>query len=129
MSKSVLLIDDEWMIQQAVKARLTACGFAVTVAGDGPAGLEEARNGRPDVVLLDVRMPDMDGFEVLRQLRADPTTAGIPVIFLTANVQDSTRQEARNAGAAGFLSKPYEARQVMDMILAATEPASQGGKV
>lgn len=126
MCKTVLIIDDEWTIQQALKARLSAHGFAVHMAGDGVSGLEAARAIGPDVILLDIRMPDIDGFETFRRLRTDPAIAGIPVIFLTANVQDSTRQEARSAGAAGFLCKPYDAQQVMSMILKAAEQAGHG---
>jgi CheY-like chemotaxis protein len=109
-----------------LQARLSAQGFSVQVAGDGPSGLAAAAKDHPDVILLDLRMPDMDGFEVLRRLRATPEIACIPVIFLTANIQDTVRQQALSAGAVGFLTKPYEAGAVVDAILAATLTATMG---
>ncbi|MFG0260253.1 MAG: response regulator transcription factor [Phycisphaerales bacterium JB041] len=123
MGLNVLIIDDEWTIQQALHARLKANAFNVSMAGDGPSGLIAAAEHRPDVILLDLRMPDMDGFEVLRRLRASPGTASIPVIMLTANIQDVVKQQARRAGAADFLTKPYEASVVMDTINAVTAAA------
>lgn len=124
MSKQVLIIDDEWTIQQALLARLSAHGYRVTMASDGPAGLIAAQEECPDVILLDLRMPDMDGFEVLRRLRARASTAEIPVIFLTANIQDTVKEQAKAAGAAGFLTKPYEASTVLDAIGSATAVAA-----
>jgi len=120
MNARVLIIDDEWTIQQALQARLLAHGFEVLMACDGPSGIETARQQHPDVILLDLRMPDMDGFEVLQHLRASPEAASIPVIFLTANVQDTVKQKALSAGASGFLPKPYEPTVVLEAIRRAT---------
>ncbi|MGD9688932.1 MAG: response regulator [Phycisphaerales bacterium] len=119
MSEHVLIIDDEWTIQRALCARLSAAGFILRSASHGEAGLRAAREERPDAILLDLRMPDMDGFEVFRRLRADPALATVPVIFLTANVQDTARQEARTLGAAGFLCKPYDPKQVIHSLRSA----------
>lgn len=116
MSKSVLVIDDDWTIQQALLARLSAHGYEVVLASDGPAGLAAAEGQCPDAILLDLRMPDMDGFEVLRRLRTIPCVASVPVIFLTANIQDTVKDQARAAGAAGFLTKPYEASAILELI-------------
>lgn len=124
MSKQVLIIDDEWTIQQALQARLTAHGYRVQMAGDGPTGLAAAQSDCPDVILLDLRMPDMDGFEVLRRLRAEDSTSEVPVIFLTANIQDTVKERAKAAGAAGFLTKPYEASTVLDALGTATSVAA-----
>lgn len=123
MGRRLLIIDDEWSIRQVLEARLVACGFEVATAGDGSEGLDAARRSSPDVILLDLRMPDMDGFEVFRQLRAHDRTRGVPVIFLTANIQDTAKDQARAAGAAGFLTKPYEASAVLEAIGAAMPPA------
>jgi len=123
MTLNILIIDDEWTIQLALQARLSAHGFSVQLAGDGPSGILAAERHRPDVILLDLRMPDMDGFEVLRRLRSAPETSSIPVIILTANIQDSVKQQARSAGAAGFLTKPFESKDIINAILAATSKA------
>ncbi len=120
MTQKILIIDDEWTIQLALQARLSAHGFSVQLASDGPSGLLAAQQYRPDVILLDLRMPDMDGFEVLRRLRSAPETSSIPVIILTANIQDSVKQQARSAGAARFLTKPFESKDIINAILAAT---------
>jgi len=119
----VLIIDDEWAIQLALRARLAAHGFSVETASDGPAGLAAACANPPELILLDLRMPDMDGLEVLRRLRDDQRTVVIPVIMLTANVQDTVKQQALNAGAAGFLTKPYESEVVLEAIRTALSPA------
>lgn len=120
MTQKILIIDDEWTIQLALQARLSAHGFSVQLASDGPSGLLAAQQYRPDVILLDLRMPDMDGFEVLRRLRSAPETSSIPVIILTANIHDSVKQQARSAGAARFLTKPFESKDIINAILAAT---------
>jgi two-component system chemotaxis response regulator CheY len=116
MSKTVLVIDDDWTIQQALRARLSAHGYLVALASDGPAGLRAAQAHCPQAILLDLRMPDMDGFEVLRRLRAMPELASVPVIFLTANIHDTVKEQARAAGASGFLTKPYEASAILELI-------------
>ncbi|MBX3323804.1 MAG: response regulator [Phycisphaeraceae bacterium] len=108
MSHKVLIIDDEWMIARALSARLGAAGFEMHTASDGFSGIEAARKLLPDAILLDLRMPDIDGFEVLRRMRLEPSLGIIPVIILTANVQDTVRQEARVLGTAGFFCKPYD---------------------
>lgn len=120
MTQKILIIDDEWTIQLALQARLSAHGFSVQLASDGPSGLLAAQQYQPDVILLDLRMPDMDGFEVLRRLRSASETSSIPVIILTANIQDSVKQQARSAGAARFLTKPFESKDIINAILAAT---------
>lgn len=119
MGKRVLIVDDEWSIRQVLEARLVANGFEVVTAGDGPAGLEAAGKKAPDVILLDLWMPDIDGFEVLRRLRSQRATGSIPVVFLTANIHEAAKDRARAAGASGFLTKPYEAHAVLDAIEAA----------
>jgi CheY-like chemotaxis protein len=117
--KRVLVIDDERAITQALIVRLRAANYEVDVALDGTSGIIAASNWGPDVITLDIRMPDMDGFEVNRRLKSDPRLFDIPVIFLSANVQDSTRQAALAAGAVGYLTKPYEPEQMLAAIGAA----------
>lgn len=130
MPNKVLVIDDEWTIARALCARLSANDFDIRTASDGASGLEAAKEFRPAAILLDLRMPDMDGFEVLRRLRADPQLMHIPVIILSANVQDSVRQEARAFGAAGFFTKPYDHKHVIasvhDVIAGGTAPSLGG---
>ena len=116
MPKTILIVDDEWPVRLALKVRLSAKGYAIALAEDGAAGLRAAAEQQPDVILLDLRMPDMDGLEVLRQLRAAGSTALIPVIMLTANVQDTIEQQARSAGVSDFITKPYNAEDIINAI-------------
>lgn len=121
MPHKVLIIDDEWMIVRALTARLSTLGFEMRTAPDGLAGLAAAKSFQPDIILLDLRMPDIDGFEVLRRLRADQSLARIPVIILTANVKDTVRQEATVLGAAGFFCKPYDPAKLLACMNSAIE--------
>ena len=94
MRSSVLVIDDERGIADALAIRLRAAGFEVRTAASGARGLESARESRPDAIVLDVRMPELDGFELHALLKREPSLVGVPVVFLSANVQDSERQRA-----------------------------------
>lgn len=114
--EKILQIDDEPGISAALNVRLKAAGFEVVTASDGPAGLEAARTHLPAAILLDIRMPGMDGFEVCRRLKSDPALEDIPVIFLSADMSDTARAAAEEAGGSVYLSKPYEARDVMNAL-------------
>ena len=121
MQKHILLIDDEEDIREVVALSLeTVAGWRVTSAGSGQQGMELARTASPDAVLLDVMMPGQDGPATLRLLQSDTITAKIPVIFLTAKVQSLERERLRGAGAAGFLSKPFNpmtlATEIADIL-------------
>jgi len=108
MPRHILLIDDEEDIREVVALSLeSVAGWRVTSAGSGSEGIELARRSRPDAILLDVMMPEQDGPATLRRLRGNGETSGIPVIFLTAKVQAIERERLKEAGAVGFLSKPF----------------------
>lgn len=116
MNQRVLLIEDEPGIAAALQVRLSISGFATRWARDGLAGVAAAQQDPPDVVLLDVRLPDIDGYEVCRRLKAGASTRGVPVVFLSANVQDEARRRAKEAGAADYLSKPYDAAVLLQTL-------------
>jgi CheY-like chemotaxis protein len=117
MQKHILLIDDEEDIREVVALSLqTVAGWRVSSAGSGQEGLHLAKTTPPDAVLLDVMMPDQDGPATLRMLRSDAATASIPVIFLTAKVQSIERERLQGAGAAGFLSKPFNPMTLADEV-------------
>ena len=107
MSRSVVLVDDAADVRMLLQLLLELEGFAVTTAGDGPTGLAAVRAERPDVVLLDVQLPGMEGTEVLRQLRADPPTATLPVVLLTGAPEQDT-PALLGLGATGVLRKPFD---------------------
>jgi DNA-binding response OmpR family regulator len=110
------MIDDDPQVSSAVAIRLRAAGYQVFLTADGESGLASAESLRPDVILLDVRLPDMDGFEVARRLRAQPGLMDIPVIFLSVNVQDWAKQAALAVGAQAYLSKPYDHKVMISAI-------------
>jgi DNA-binding response OmpR family regulator len=128
MSRSVLIIDDERDLSQALAIRLRAAGYEAATADDGITGIAAASSQRPDAIVLDMRMPDLDGFEVQARLKRDPQLSRVPVIFLSANVQDTARQTALAAGAAAYLTKPYDAREVLAVIASAIDHATAGSE-
>jgi CheY-like chemotaxis protein len=116
----LLLAEDEPDVQLIARLSLKKAGFDVVTVGNGLEVLERVAAERPDAVLLDWMMPDMDGYETCRRLKADPATASIPVIFLTARVQETEVARAMALGAAGCIGKPFDAlalgKQVMDLL-------------
>lgn len=108
MTARVLVVDDILANVKLLEAKLTAEYFEVVTANTGPEGLETARNLQPDIVLLDVMMPGMDGFEVCRQLKEDQSTQHIPVVMVTALDQPADRVQGLEAGADDFLTKPVD---------------------
>lgn len=116
MAERILIVDDDAGIAAALAIRLRASGFDTVTAADGEAGVAAARAHAPAVVLLDIRMPKLDGFGVCRALRRDPATAGTPVIFLSANVEEAARQQAIDSGGTAFLAKPYAHQDVIETI-------------
>lgn len=104
----VLVIDDEADIRLIVRVSLRQRGHGVSEASSGRDGLRTARAERPDVILLDVMMPEMDGPATLEAIRADPETSRIPVVFLTAKAMRSEIERLRALGAAGVLVKPFD---------------------
>src|SRR5690554_5317816 len=97
-------------------ARLQASGFTVYHAINGLAGVEAAEMHHPDTIVLDIRMPDIDGYDVCTRIRGKPGLADTPIIFLSANVQDSARRRAMEVGGCAFVSKPYDAADVIAAI-------------
>jgi CheY-like chemotaxis protein len=112
--QTVLVVDDDPEVSQCLGMRLQAAGFLVTFAYDGEQGLSMALEQPPDAIVLDVRMPKMDGLTVLRELRAHPSMEQTPVVMLSASIRDQHR--ALEAGASFFVSKPYEATKVLSAL-------------
>lgn len=117
---NVILAEDDPDIQLVARLALKRAGFTVKVVGNGQEALEAVRQQPPDVVLLDWMMPELDGPETCRQLKADPVTAAIPIIFLTAKSQEAEIQRGLSLGAVGYVTKPFDAlalgQQVRDII-------------
>lgn len=122
MPRSILIIDDEPAITAALMTRLEAAGHRVRHAINGIAGLEAASADAPDVIILDVRMPDIDGLEVCIRLRRDPDLRAVPVIFLSAESDPVARRRATLAGGTEFIAKPFTSVEILDTIEHLTAP-------
>lgn len=116
MRPKILVVDNETNIQKLVKVNLAASGYDVLAAGDGETGLRLAQRERPSLVLLDLRMPGMSGWDVLKALKADPQLKGIPVVLMTASVQHSQEERALQAGAAAYLTKPFTIDDLVNTV-------------
>lgn len=111
--KTVLLIEDNFEIRENTTELLELEGYAVLEATNGKLGLELAKEKHPDIILCDVMMPEMDGYEVLTQLKKDNNTSGIPFIFLSANTEKKDIQTGMNLGACGYLNKPFTLQELI----------------
>jgi len=121
----VLIVDDESLLAEMYQKLLTAEGMIVETAGDGEAGLAKITEGGYDLVLLDIRMPKMDGLEVLRQIGRTPVKRpNGPIVVLTNHAEGDLATEARTLGAAGFLIKATDTTQFVVRIKAFLEPES-----
>ena len=116
----ILVVDDEADVLLLCRVNLEFEGYEVVEAGDGEAAIRKVAAERPDVILLDVMMPKMDGWQVLAALKADPDTADIPVVMLTAKVQDQDQIRGWSGGAADYITKPFSPlalSQVLENVL------------
>jgi CheY-like chemotaxis protein len=132
----VLVIDDEAPIRLLCRVNLEAEGMSVLEARDGPAGLEIARRERPDVILLDVMMPGLDGWKVAEELLEDPSTRDIPVVFLTARADLRDRARGMDLGGIDYITKPFNpvdlatlVRDVMGAVERGEREALRGEKI
>ena len=116
MSARVLVVDDVEVNVKLLEAKLAAEYFTVLTAPHGRAALEIAARELPDIVLLDVMMPQMDGFEVCRRLKADARTKSVPIIALTAHAMRGDEERARAAGCDHYLAKPISPKKVVDEV-------------
>lgn len=126
MPKKILVVDDEPMVIRMVTDALTARGFTVISAANGYEGLIAARGEKPDLILLDVVMPDLDGHEVLTRLRKDERTKAIPVIHLSAVGDFDKQLKAMEDGSADYITKPIKPAELADRVEAFLDPTKRG---
>ncbi len=120
---SILLVDDDWMNVEVIEAFLMMAGYNVSTAHNGTTALEKAHQVHPDLILLDVRMPDMMGFEVCERLKSDPETRSSLVVMVTALELKEDHQQALDAGADGFITKPFKPVALLEKIKALLDKA------
>jgi DNA-binding response OmpR family regulator len=122
----VLVIDDEAPIRLLCRVNLEAERMSVLEASDGPSGLEKARAEQPDVILLDVMMPGLDGWGVAEALLEDESTAGIPIIFLTARAEFRDRARGLDIGGVDYITKPFNPVELAPLVRSLLERLERG---
>jgi two-component system cell cycle response regulator DivK len=116
MTRRILVVEDTEDNRQIVRDLLTSAGFEVLEATDGAAGLALAGTSRPDLVIMDVQLPVMDGYEATRRLKSDPALRAIPVIAVTSYALSGDEERSRAAGCDGYLSKPFSPSYLLRMV-------------
>jgi DNA-binding response OmpR family regulator len=112
----ILVVDDEWMNRELLETYLKMDGYRVGLANSGEKALEMAFTEPPALVMLDIRLPGMDGFEVCRRLRRDARTRSVPVLLVTAFDSEEDKQQANEAGANGFVAKPFDTQVLLAQV-------------
>ena len=116
MSKQLLVVDDEPNLLRAVEACLRSEGYEVTTARSGPEALMRVAQKVPDIIISDIRMPGMDGYQLARQLRRSPRGSLVPIVFLTAKDETADRIEGFRSGVDAYLTKPFEPEELVAVI-------------
>ncbi|MHC5062694.1 MAG: response regulator transcription factor [Planctomycetota bacterium] len=116
MERKVLIIEDEKLIIVSTQMVLEASGFQVESAVNGEEGIASAKDLRPDLILLDIMMPGIDGWETLTRLKRDPETSDIPVIIFTAREHSRGHQKSAEMGAADYFRKPFEPDELIELV-------------
>jgi twitching motility two-component system response regulator PilG len=112
----ILVVEDEESLLKLESILLTSKGYSVTGVMDGRSALEEIARSKPDLVILDIMLPEMDGFEVCRQIKGNPETSYIPVVMLTAKKSSQDLARGRQVGADEYITKPFKSAKVMEII-------------
>lgn len=116
MAKKFLIVDDSAAIRQLISLTLKGAGHEVLTAENGSDAVSKLVNSRPDMVITDLNMPDMDGIELIKKLRSMPDYKYCPVLMLTTESQETMKQEGRRAGASGWIVKPFTAEQLLEVV-------------
>jgi CheY-like chemotaxis protein len=119
----ILVADDDADVRELVAFGLERAGYRVVTAADGDEAVEVALERRPDVCVIDVMMPKLDGYEVTERLRAAPALAAVPIVLLTASVQEAAVNRGFDAGASDYIKKPFSPRKLLERIAAALDRA------
>jgi two-component system alkaline phosphatase synthesis response regulator PhoP len=126
MAKRVLVVDDDREIVRLLRAYLERDGYQVLLAYDGERALQILRRERPDLVVLDLMLPDRDGWEVTRIVRGDPNLASMPIIMLTARIEDQDKIVGLELGADDYVTKPFNPREIMARVRAVLRRVQDG---
>jgi two-component system chemotaxis response regulator CheY len=116
MSKRILTVDDSRTMREMVAMTLRKAGFQVIQADDGVNALKVLVDNEVDIIITDLNMPNMDGLELVKALRAKPEFKGTPILFLTTRNTDSDKQQGRAAGATGWITKPFDPQRLLQVV-------------
>lgn len=116
MKKRILAVDDSPSVRQMVKLTLTGAGYEIVEASDGAEGLSKAKATTLDMVVTDLNMPVMNGLGLIRELRKLPAYRGVPILFLTTESDPEMKQQAKAAGATGWITKPFQQDQLVAIV-------------
>ncbi|WP_105440168.1 response regulator [Neorhizobium sp. T25_13] len=116
MSASILTVDDSASIRLTTRVALSNAGYQITEAVDGLDGIAKLKASQFDLIVTDLNMPNMDGLTMIRELRKMPAHMGVPVIFLTTESDSDIKQEAKAAGATGWLTKPFDPESLVKIV-------------
>ncbi|CFX33180.1 Chemotaxis protein CheY [Candidatus Filomicrobium marinum] len=116
MSKTILTIDDSASVRQMVAMTLTGAGYTVIEAADGAEGFAKATSNKVNAIITDLNMPVMTGIEFIRKYRAHPSSAGVPIVFLTTESDEELKSQAKAAGATGWIVKPFKQDQLLAVV-------------
>ncbi len=125
MSKLILAVEDQEDNMQILRDLLTNAGYEIVEAENGPDALAIAAKRRPDLILMDIQIPIIDGYEATRRIKADPALRSIPIIAVTSHAIDHGEEKARAAGCDDFVAKPYSPRQLLAKIREHLGPNSE----
>jgi two-component system cell cycle response regulator DivK len=116
MTKRILVVEDQEDLRGVLRDLLTGSGYAVLEASDGQVGIATAKSDRPDLVLMDIQMPGLDGYEATRQIKADPDLKATPIIAVSSFAMKGDEEKARAAGCDQYITKPYSPMQLLRVI-------------
>lgn len=122
--KRVLVVDNENFVRELIKIKLGRCGLTVFEATNGLEAVEMARTLKPDMILMDVMMPKMNGFEACEKLKANPDTARIPIVMLTARGEQTNLEKGLALGATDYMSKPFSPQKLAELVIEILHRAS-----
>ena len=117
VTQRVLVVEDSAVIRRLIEVCLRPASLEVIMREDGPQGLEAAITDQPDLLVLDIGLPEMDGWEVLDRLRSDIRTKNLPVLVLTAHAEEESRRRADEGGADAFVTKPFQPNEFRQEVL------------
>jgi two-component system cell cycle response regulator DivK len=116
MTKRILVVEDQEDLRGVLRDLFTNSGYTVIEAVDGAAGVASAKSDLPDIILMDIQMPIIDGYEATRQIKADPNLTSIPIVAVSSFAMKGDEEKARAAGCDDYVTKPYSAVQLLRMV-------------